>query len=220
VPCGPSDLKALRERPPDAFVVDLDRRPSEGRSFGVMLRRYASTRLVPLIFAGGEEDQVACVRKLLPDATYVGWDLGDRAVGRAKTPAKPVVPGTMDAYSQTELEPKLGVREGTTVLLLGAPESFGRALRRAQLVDSGPAQVVLLFASTLADLECEFEHARAALAPGGTVWLCWPKKASGLDSDLDQATIRRYGMDRGFVDFKVAAIDATWSGLRFARKNP
>jgi hypothetical protein len=133
VPRGPADLKALRERPPDAFVIDLDRRPSEGRSFGVMLRRYASTRPVPLIFAGGEEDQVARVRNLLPDATYVEWSSVPSAVGRAKAPEKPVVPSTMDAYSQTELEPKLG-------------------------------------------------------------------------------------MDRGLVDFKVASIDNTWSGLRFARK--
>ena len=126
----------------------------------------------------------------------------------------------MDAYSQTELEPKLGVRDTTTVLLLGAPEGFGRALRRAQLVDSGPAQLIILFAPSLADLERDFEPATAALAPGGTVWLCWPKKASGVVSDLDQPTVRRYGMDRGFVDVKVAAIDATWSGLRFARKKP
>jgi hypothetical protein len=220
VPRGPADLKALRERPPDAFVIDLDRRPSEGRSFGVMLRRYASTRPVPLIFAGGEEDQVARVRNVLPDATYVAWDAVDGAVGRAQAPEKPVVPGTMDAYSQTELEPKLGVRDATTVLLLGAPDGFGRALRRAQVVDSAPAQLVILFAPSLADLERDFEPAAAALVPGGTVWLCWPKKASGLDSDLDQPTVRRYGMDRGFVDFKVAAIDATWSGLRFARKKP
>jgi hypothetical protein len=218
VPRGPADLKELRDRPPDAFVIDLDRRPSEGRSFGVMLRRYASTRPVPLIFAGGEDDQVARVRNLLPDATYVSWDAVGGAVGRAKSLEKPVVPGTMDAYSQTELEPKLGVRDGMTVLLLGAPEGFGRALRRAELVESGPAQLVMLFAPSLADLELGFEGAADAVAPGGTVWLCWPKKASGLQSDLDQPTVRRYGMDRGLVDFKVAAIDSTWSGLRFARK--
>jgi hypothetical protein len=57
MPKGPADLKPLRQRPPDAFLVDLDRRPSEGRSIAVQLRRYASTRAVPLVFAGGEEDQ-------------------------------------------------------------------------------------------------------------------------------------------------------------------
>ena len=219
-PKGPADLKALRERPPDAFVIDLDRRPSDGRSIGVMLRRYASTRPVPLVFAGGEKDQVARVRKLLPDATYVPWSAVVSGLKTAKPLTKPVVPGTMDAYSQTELEPKLGVRDGTTVLLLGAPDDFGKALRRAQLVDAGPAQLVLLFSPSVADLESEFESAKAAVAPGGSLWICWPKKASGVQSDLDQAFVRRHAMDRGLVDFKVAAIDATWSGLRFARKKP
>ena len=217
-PGGSADLKGLRERPPDAFVVDLDRRPSEGRSVAVQLRRYASTRPVPLVFAGGEEDQVARVRNLLPDATYVSWSGVRDGLGRAKRLEKPVVPGTMDAYSQTELEPKLGVRAGTTLLLLGAPDGFGKALRRAELVAEGPAQLVIVFAPGLADLERDFDGAKAALGPGGTLWICWPKKASGVDSDLDQRTVRRYGMDRGLVDFKVAAIDATWSGLRFARK--
>jgi hypothetical protein len=218
VPKGPADLKLLRERPPDAFVVDLDRRPSEGRSVAVQLRRYASTRPVPLVFAGGEEDQVTRVRNLLPDATYVSWQGVVGALKRAKPIEKPVVPSTMDAYSQTELEPKLGVRDGTTVLLLGAPDGFGKALRRAELVGEGPAQLVMLFSPSVADLERDFDGAKAAIAPGGTLWICWPKKASGAQSDLDQPKVRRHAMDRGLVDFKVAAIDTTWSGLRFARK--
>jgi hypothetical protein len=218
VPRGPADLKPLRDRPPDAFVVDLDRRPSEGRSVAVQLRRYASTRSVPLVFAGGEEDQVARVRNLLPDATYVSWAGVLGGLKRARPPEKPVVPGTMDAYSQTELEPKLGVRDATTLLLIGAPDGFGKALRRAELVDEGPAQLVMLFAPSLADLESRFDGAKAAIAPGGSLWICWPKKSSGVDSDLGQAEVRRHGMDRGLVDFKVAAIDQTWSGLRFARK--
>ena len=219
-PKGPADLKPLRERPPDAFVIDLDRRPSEGRSVAVQLRRYASTRPVPLVFAGGEDDQVARVRNLLPDATYVSWQGVAGGVKRAKPLEKAVVPGTMDAYSQTELEPKLGVRDGTTLLLLGAPDGFGKALRRAELVDVGPAQLVMLFSASMVDLERDFEGAKAAIAPGGTLWICWPKKASGVESDLDQRAVRRYAMDRGLVDFKVAAIDTTWSGLRFSRKKP
>ena len=186
----------------------------------VQLRRYASTRPVPLVFAGGEEDQVARVRNLLPDATYVSWQGVAGGVERAKPIEKPVVPSTMDAYSQTQLEPKLGVRDGTTLLLLGAPDGFGKALRRAELVEEGPAQLVMLFSASVADLERDFEGAKAAIATGGTIWICWPKKASGAQSDVDQAHVRRYAMDRGLVDFKVAAIDPTWSGLRFSRKKP
>jgi hypothetical protein len=126
VPKGPADLKPLRERPPDAFVVDLDRRPSEGRFVAVQLRRYASTRPVPLVFAGGEKDQVARVRNLLPDATYVSWAGVLGGLKRARSLEKPVVPSTMDAYSQTELEPKLGVRDGTTLLLSALPTASQR----------------------------------------------------------------------------------------------
>jgi len=218
MPKGPADLKPLRERPPDAFVVDLDRRPSEGRSVAVQLRRYASTRPVPLVFAGGEEDQVARVRKLLPDATYVSWEGVLGGLKRARPLAKPVVPSTMDAYSQRELEPKLGVRDGTTLLLLGAPDGFGKALRRAELVEAGPAQLVMLFCGDADELAAKFDDAKAAIAPGGSLWICWPKKSSGVESDLGQVEVRRHAMDRGLVDFKVAAIDQTWSGLRFARK--
>jgi hypothetical protein len=217
-PRGPDDLRALRDQPPDAFVIDLDRRPSEGRSIAVVLRRYASTRPVPLVFAGGEEDQVERVRNLLPDATYVPWTAIVSGLKRCKAIEKPVVPGAMDAYSQTELEPKLGVRDETTVLLIAPPDGFGKALRRAILVEAGPAQLVMLFVPGSAELEREFKAAKTAVAPGGSLWICWPKKSSGLQSDLDQVRVRRHAMDRGLVDFKVAAIDATWSGLRFARK--
>jgi hypothetical protein len=197
--------------------VDLDRRPSEGRSIGVMLRRYASTRPVPLVFAGGEDNQVARVRNLLPDATYTPWERVRGAVSKAKPPAKPVVPGTMDAYSQTKLEPKLGVRDGTTIRLLHPPDGFEQALRRAQPAEH-TADLVLLFVRDSGELGRDFEAAKGAIAPGGSLWICWPKKTSRLASDLTQVSVRRYGMDRGLVDFKVAAIDDTWSGLRFARE--
>jgi hypothetical protein len=76
----------------------------------------------------------------------------------------------------------------------------------------------MLFSPSVADLERDIAPAEQAIAPGGTLWICWPKKASGVESDLGQAEVRRYAMDRGLVDFKVAAIDTTWSGLRFSRK--
>jgi hypothetical protein len=79
-------------------------------------------------------------------------------------------------------------------------------------------QLVVLFCGSSSELTERFDDAKAAIAPGGTLWICWPKKASGVETDLGQVEVRRHGMDRGLVDFKVAAIDQTWSGLRFARK--
>jgi hypothetical protein len=78
-----------------------------------------------------------------------------------------------------------------------------------------PADVAILFVRTLAELRRRFPTAERAVANGGSLWLAWPKKASGVAIDLSQTIVQRYGLDRGWVDFKVAAIDETWSGLRF-----
>jgi hypothetical protein len=56
------------------------------------------------------------------------------------------------------------------------------------------------------------------LAAGGRLWLIWPKKASGIQSDLSQTVVRKFGLEREFVDYKISAIDETWSGLCFARR--
>jgi hypothetical protein len=96
---GPPDLRPLLERPPDDFVLDLERRPSEGRSIGVYLRQRKATRNVPLVFAGGAGEQPDKVQRLLPDAIFTGWDDVAQAVEETEPPTDPVVPGTMDAYS-------------------------------------------------------------------------------------------------------------------------
>ena len=71
-----------------------------------------------------------------------------------------------------------------------------------------------------ATLQRRLEQLLPRVTEKGRLWICWPKKTSAIESDLDQVPVRRHAMDRGLVDFKVAAIDATWSGLRFARKKP
>jgi hypothetical protein len=219
-------LRGLRDDPPDAFLIDLSRQPSHGREVGGWLRRQKATRHVPLVFVGGEPEKLVKVRELLPDAVYTDWkrvgpDL-ERAL--AAPPARPAVPGTMAGYSGTPLPRKLGIKAGTTVLLLGAPEGFeatlgelpdgARALRRA----GEPAPLVLLFSRSAADLERRFPRAASSLAQGGALWLLWPKKASGVATDLSEAAVRSFGLARSFVDYKICAVDQTWSGLRFARR--
>ena len=86
------------------------------------------------------------------------------------------------------------------------------------LVEEARLNIVMLFVSDSATLAAQFQPAKRAVSPGGTLWICWPKKTSDVQSDLGERGVRRYALDRGLVDFKVAAIDQTWSGLRFARK--
>lgn len=122
----------------------------------------------------------------------------------------------MDAYSGTELPKKLGLKEGSTVAYLGAPD--GVAEQIGSPAEALPADVVLLFVRSQAELDDRLSEADAVMAEGGSVWIAWPKRASGIESDLDQNVVRETAMARGLVDYKVAAIDATWSGLRFARR--
>ncbi|MFC1572535.1 hypothetical protein ACFL6M_02945 [Candidatus Eisenbacteria bacterium] len=219
-------FRKTRSNPPDIYVIDLTRAPSAGRSVAVWLRQQKATRGIPIVFITGDSEKTEGVRKLLPDAIYTDWPRIRSALGTAMrgSPKSPVVPGTMQGYSGTPLVKKLGIREGTTLALLGAPSSFERLLKglpgdvtiRKQA--RGNAAVIILFVNSRAVLERRFPTAAKMLAPGGKFWIAWPKKASGVCSDLTQATVRAFGLSSGFVDYKISAVDETWSALCFARR--
>jgi hypothetical protein len=216
----------LRKSPPDAFVVGLDRRPAQGRDLAIWLRQQKATRHVPIVFAGGDPEKTKQIRKLLPDAVHTEWSRIRGALRRAieQAPQHPTVPGTMDSYAGTPLPKKLGIRTGTTVALAGAPTGFARTLGRlpdgVRLMKQlrGRPDVLLLFVKSQADLNRRFPAAARALADRGKLWIVWPKKASGVSTDLTQNTVRAFGLAADFVDYKISAIDETWSGLCFARR--
>ena len=81
-----------------------------------------------------------------------------------------------------------------------------------------PYDVVILFCADMAALRTGFDRAAGAHEPAGMVWVCWPKRSSGVRTDLSDGVVRQYGLDHGQVDVKVAAIDATWSGLKFVTR--
>jgi hypothetical protein len=228
-PLSASGLRALREDPPCAIVIDLSRVPSQGRDLGLNLRKYKATRHVPLVFVGGTPEKVARVREILPDAVYATWDDIGTTLPFAieNPPVDPVVPAsTMAGYSGTPLPKKLGIKPNSTVALDGAPTGFEDTLGKlpeAVTVTRDPgaeAAVTLWFVTSREDLETRIEAMFPAAKTGG-LWIVWPKKASGVVSDLSQTVVRETGLASGLVDFKVAAIDATWSGLRFTqRKDP
>jgi hypothetical protein len=123
-------------------------------------------------------------------------------------------------YSGTPLPRKLGIREGDRVALLRAPEDFGatlgplpqgvRVLRRA----AGPLDVVVAFVSARADLERRLPRLAAAIRPAGGLWIAWPKRASGVPTDVTEDVVRAAGLAAGLVDNKVCAVDEVWSALR------
>ncbi len=82
----------------------------------------------------------------------------------------------------------------------------------------GKLDFAMLFAEQLGDLQRSFAKLRDRLEPNGTLWVAWPKKTSGVRTDLTENVVREYGLNNGLVDVKVCAIDDTWSGLKFVRR--
>jgi hypothetical protein len=220
---GPAQMRGLRDDPPDVVVIDLSRLPSQGRDIGLSLRRFRETRHVPLVFVSGHPDKVAPIRKLLPDATYSLWDcIGPAIEGAvADPPSDPVVhDSAFVAYEGRPLTQKLGIKEGMVVALVDAPEGFeplldplpdGAVALRGLNPEAG---LTLWFVRAQADLEARIVE-MGTCAEAGALWIVWPKKASGVKSDLSQNVVRRIGLDSGLVDYKICSVDATWSGLLF-----
>jgi hypothetical protein len=133
--------------------------------------------------------------------------------------------GVIDAgYSKRPLSEKLGIKPGTPIIALGAPSSYPALLGklppgvtiRPRLVTG--AEFIHRFSRRRDDLASDFPGLARALADDGTLWISWPKKASGVETDLNENIVRDIGLAEGLVDVKVCAIDEVWSGLKFVRR--
>lgn len=129
-------------------------------------------------------------------------------------------------YSGTPLAKKLGVKAGHRVALIGAPPGFVdclaglpeevticNSLRGKQVCD-----VIVFFARSEEELTAKFLNLAERLSTAGGLWIAWPKKASGVQTDVSEGVVRAIGLSSRLVDNKVCAIDETWSGLRFVRR--
>jgi hypothetical protein len=124
-------------------------------------------------------------------------------------------------YSGTPLPRKLGIKPGDRLALVDAPAGLDETLgelppgvvvrRRLQ----GSFDVIVAFCGQRARLEAGLPRWRGALDQAGGLWIAWPKRTSGIETDLGDGVVRELGLAAGLVDNKVCAIDATWSGLRF-----
>jgi hypothetical protein len=127
----------------------------------------------------------------------------------------------MAGYSGTPLPRKLGIKEHVRIALPGIPPDIRAELKAAiagcELASEGRTNLdfVLLFVKTQAQLEKTFAQWARRLEPTGMLWVAWPKKSSGVVSDLDENRIRDIGLAAGLVDIKVCAVSDVWSGLKF-----
>jgi hypothetical protein len=128
----------------------------------------------------------------------------------------------MPGYSGTPLPKKLGIKSGFRVRLASAPEEVRAELRAAlaecEIKAGDLLDFAMLFTKSRAELAKEFSRMAKLLAPAGMLWVSWPKKSSGVASDLDENLVRGIGLDAGLVDVKVCAVTEVWSGLKFVRR--
>jgi hypothetical protein len=127
----------------------------------------------------------------------------------------------MAGYSGTPLARKLGIKAGARVALVRAPDGFEETLEplpdgvRLRTQARATQDVVLFFATRVAELDRRFDGLASAIAPNGGLWIAWPKRTANVATDLRESVVRDLGLAHGLVDNKVCAVDEVWSGLRF-----
>jgi hypothetical protein len=130
----------------------------------------------------------------------------------------------MAGYSGAPLPKKLGIKDKFRVTFVELPADV-----KAELEDSlaacavvrdgrGPLDFAMVFAKKQDELKSEFARLARQLAPAGMLWVSWPKKASGVATDMNEDDVRRIGLAAGLVDIKVCAVSEVWSGLKFVRR--
>jgi hypothetical protein len=127
----------------------------------------------------------------------------------------------MAGYSGTSLPQKLGIKPQFKVAFFELPRDVKNALKKdladCQFVKDGPDQLdfAMIFIKSQAEMKQQFPSFARRLAPAGMLWVSWPKKTSGVTTDLNENDVRRIGLLAGLVDVKVCAVSKTWSGLKF-----
>jgi len=117
---------------------------------------------------------------------------------------------------------KLGIKPGARLQLVSEPEDFSGLLGPlpdgSRLAVRGVLDFAMLFVKSQSDLRKRFARLRDRLESNGMLWVAWPKKTSGVETDLTEGIVREFGLESGLVDVKVCAVDDTWSGLKFVRR--
>ena len=127
----------------------------------------------------------------------------------------------MAGYSGTPLAKKIGIKEGSRIALVNAPKDFQFEPKElpGNVEFVKPAakslDIILFFVTTERALAKEFSKLAARLTANGMIWIAWPKKSSGVATDLSFDRVQSIGLDAGLVDVKICAVDETWSGLKF-----
>lgn len=219
------DIRKLGEWAAELVVIDLSRLPSHGRQVADYVWSAKSRRAMPIVFVGGEPAKVEVARKQFPGAHFCEWDQIGPVIERAfASPPREagVTPGPMASYAPKPLAGKLGIKPNSVVSLVEPPTDFLRLLEGLPgnvgfVLDYEPAaDIILFFLRSTMDLRDVIARLRRLERP--TAWLVYPKKSASADTALTQSLVRESGMAAGWVDFKVCAVDATWTALAFRKR--
>jgi hypothetical protein len=125
-------------------------------------------------------------------------------------------------YSGTPLVAKLGLKPGLRIQFVAAPSDFddtiGTMPDGVKQAARGALDFAMLFARAKSELKRGFPRLRDRLVSNGVLWVAWPKRTSGVETDLSESVVRSIGLEAGLVDVKVCAVDNIWSGLKFVRR--
>jgi len=216
---GAKAFRGIRQDPPQVILLDLTRLPSYGKAMGVLLRQNKALGAIPLVFVEGDPEKTAQVREILPDAIFTTWTNVAAAIEKAvrlqsRQPAQPRLPAT-------PLVAKLGIDETSRVAILHAPEGF-RLPGVSPRKQPDEADVVMLFFRTSAALSRELPALAGLIQgtqrKGRRVWVLWPKKASAAAGDLSLPLIRSMASAYNLVDYKICAVDDTWSATTLGQR--
>ncbi len=221
----PRLMREWRASPPDAFVIDLSRLPSQGREIAIMLRQSPATRNIPLVFCEGEPEKVKRTTVDLPDATYCTFGGLLPALKRAlaQRVENVVVPtAMMDRYATRTAAQKLGIKADCSVLLVDPPLDYltvlGDLPPGVELIEgnAATAPVTLCFVHSAAELPEVLSRVRGRAAQS-RLWILWRKGRTG-PGDVSERLVRENALDLGLVDYKVCSVNTVWTGLLFAAR--
>ncbi|MFL6350645.1 MAG: hypothetical protein ACJ74Z_02170 [Bryobacteraceae bacterium] len=222
----PGMMRLWRESPPDAFVIDLSRLPSQGREIAIALRHSPALRCIPIVFCEGVEEKVSRIQAELPDAVYSRIGNLRSALKRAianppKEPLKPTA--MMDRYASKATAQKLGIKDSSTVAVVDPPPDYmqvlGKMPARVEFLEHRGelAPVTLCFVREVHSLRRTLSELRA-LAGATRLWILWRKKNSRAGGSLTERLVREHAIELGLVDYKICSVNEVWSAMLFALK--
>lgn len=210
---GPRGFRQIRAEQPELILIDLMRLPSYGKTMGVLLRENQALRHIPLVFLAGDPKKTAEVKRMLPDAAFASWN--DLSSAIALAAERPVSMPRAPRQPARSVAQKLGIEANSTLALWNAPKGLSLPLPKdVRLAGTGKeADVILVWVSNEAALDRTLPLLAKLMSKGRRVWLLWPKRTSGVETTLTMPRVRELATGYNLIDYKVCAVDTTWSAM-------